>query len=63
MPRYQELLSPDCNCNGEKETGVSLMQIDREMDAGAVADMEVVSIEKDDDAFSVDKMVKLLFLF
>ena len=38
---------------GEKETGVSLMQIDREMDAGAVADTEVVSIEKDDDASSV----------
>ena len=29
------------------------MQIDREMDAGAVADMEVVSIEKEDDALSV----------
>ena len=38
---------------GETETGVSLMQIDREMDAGAVADMEVVSIEKEDDALSV----------
>ena len=38
---------------GETETGVSLMQIDREMDAGAVADMEVVSIEKEDDALSL----------
>ena len=38
---------------GETETGVSLMQIDREMDAGAVADMEVVSIKKEDDALSV----------
>ena len=38
---------------GETETGVSLMQIDREMDAGAVADTEVVSIEKEDDALSV----------
>ena len=38
---------------GETETGVSLMQIDREMDAGAVADMETISIEKEDDALSV----------
>ena len=38
---------------GETETGVSLMQIDREMDAGAVADIEVVSIEKEDDALSL----------
>ena len=38
---------------GETKTGVSLMQIDREMDAGAVADMEVVSIEKEDDALSL----------
>ena len=38
---------------GETKTGVSLMQIDREMDAGAVAGMEVISIEKDDDALSV----------
>ena len=38
---------------GETETGVSLMQIDRKMDAGAVADIEVVSIEKEDDALSV----------
>ena len=35
---------------GETETGVSLMQIDGEMDAGAVADTELVSIEKEDDA-------------
>ena len=38
---------------GETETGVSLMQIDREMDAGAVADIEVVPIEKEDCASSV----------
>ena len=38
---------------GETETGVSLMHIGREMDAGAVADMETVSIEKEDDALSV----------
>lgn len=38
---------------GETKTGVSLMQIDREMDAGAVADIELVSIEKEDDALSV----------
>ena len=38
---------------GETETGVTLMQIDSEMDAGAVADMEVVSIVKEDDALSV----------
>ena len=38
---------------GETETGVSLMQIDREIDAGAVADMEKISIKKEDDAFIV----------
>lgn len=38
---------------GETQTGVSLMQIDREMDAGAVADIEYVRIEKEDCASSV----------
>ena len=38
---------------GETETGVSLMQIDHEMDAGAVADIEYVTIEKEDCASSV----------
>ena len=39
--------------SGESETGVSLMQIDQEMDAGAVADIESVKIEKSDSASSV----------
>ena len=38
---------------GELRTGVSLMQIDCKMDAGKVGDMEVVSIEKEDDILSV----------
>ena len=43
--------------SGEKETGVSLMQIDREMDAGAVADIERIAIEKEDCASSVRKKI------
>lgn len=39
--------------SGESETGVSLMQIDQEMDTGAVADIESVKIEKSDSASSV----------
>lgn len=38
---------------GETETGVSLMQIDREMDAGAVADFESIRIEREDCASRV----------
>lgn len=54
LPRYRGASPVETAiAYGETETGVSLMQIDREMDAGAVADMEVVSIEKEDDALSV----------
>lgn len=38
---------------GEGKTGVSLMQVDREMDGGAVADVECVTIETEDCASSV----------
>ena len=43
--------------SGEKETGVSLMQISREMDAGAVADIERISIGKEDCASIVRKKI------
>ncbi|MFU8848282.1 MAG: methionyl-tRNA formyltransferase [Opitutales bacterium] len=40
-------------CQGESRTGVSLMQVVREMDAGAVADVEPVCIEDSDTAADV----------
>ncbi len=38
---------------GEKETGVSLMRIVKKMDAGAVCDVEKISIEKSDTSISL----------
>lgn len=40
--------------NGEAETGVSLMRIVRKLDAGPVADVERVRIEKSDTALEVE---------
>jgi methionyl-tRNA formyltransferase len=40
--------------NGESETGVSLMRIVRKLDAGPVADVERVAIEKHDTALDVE---------
>jgi methionyl-tRNA formyltransferase len=40
--------------NGEKETGVSLMRIVRKLDAGPVADVERVSIERHDTALEIE---------
>jgi methionyl-tRNA formyltransferase len=40
--------------NGEKETGVSLMRIVRKLDAGPVADVERVRIERTDTALEIE---------
>lgn len=40
--------------NGDSKTGISLMRIVRELDAGPVADVEVVSIEKLDTALEIE---------
>lgn len=39
--------------SGESETGISFMQVERAMDAGAVADLERVGIEPSDTALSL----------
>lgn len=41
--------------NGERETGVSLMRIVRQLDAGPVADVERVPIEPRDTALSIEE--------
>jgi len=40
--------------NGEKETGVTLMRIVRELDAGPIADVEKVAIAMDDTALDLE---------
>lgn len=55
LPRYRGA-SPiqSAIANGEKETGVSLMRIVRELDAGPVADVQPVPIEPLDTALEIE---------
>ncbi len=56
LPRYRGA-SPiqGCLLAGEKESGVSLMQLVRKMDAGPVLAVEKVPIERDETAGSLEK--------
>ncbi len=55
LPRYRGAspIQTAIAC-GEKETGVSLMRIVRELDAGPVADRERVSIDRQDTALDIE---------
>jgi methionyl-tRNA formyltransferase len=46
--------------NGETETGVTIMKMDKGMDTGAIIDFERVDILEDDDAQSVAQMLSVI---
>jgi len=55
LPKYRGASPIQCAvANGERKTGVSLMRLVREMDAGPVLDVERVSIEDEDTAMDID---------
>jgi len=55
LPRYRGASPIQCAvANGDEKTGVSLMAMVREMDAGPVLDVEEVKIEKMDTALDVE---------
>lgn len=55
LPHYRGASPIQCAvASGDAETGVALMRIVRELDAGPVADMERVSIEPHDTALDVE---------
>ena len=55
LPRYRGASPIQCAiANGEQETGVALMRIVRELDAGPVADVERVPIDALDTALEVE---------
>jgi methionyl-tRNA formyltransferase len=60
LPRYRGA-SPiqTAIANGEQETGVSLMRIVRQLDAGPVADVERVSIEPRDTALEIEQKLSV----
>lgn len=55
LPKYRGASPIQCAvANGDSETGVSLMKLVREMDAGPVLDVERVSIGNEDTALDVE---------
>ncbi|MDQ8202874.1 methionyl-tRNA formyltransferase [Pelagicoccus sp. SDUM812003] len=55
LPKYRGASPIQCAvASGDAETGVSLMEMVREMDAGPVLDVEKVSIEAEDTALDVE---------